>query len=317
MQATPDVLAPPPEVSPVEAPAAPAVPATPAEPPPPPVQASAAPAPAPSVPPAPPQAPPADPGVDTLRSSAGLDTIRNEPPSHPFAREEDRGLDPISLLPVALTVLLLLGTIYNCVSGDESEDGDESPPAKVVEQEPAESEESTPVRKKGGRLKRAEAVPTQEAEAPPPAAEPKDGADPSKPAKVPSRLAHIGEYEGPALGSGGPSAHPEAERLAEEAEAHYTAGRHDDAMRAIDGAMRASPKVARFEAFRALVLHKQHRDDEALKQYTEAVQHDSKNPEIYRQRATVNVALGRHAHASRDMRAYDRLKAGTSPSAPP
>lgn len=320
--------APPPSL----APAAPVV--VPPEPPPTPVVSAApqaAPAPAAHAPPpaavpastppsaaAPaPESRPAEPGTDTLRSAAGLDTIRNEPAAHPFARDEDRGLDPISLLPVALTILLLVGTIWQCVdSGDEADEpvADAAPAVEDAEAPPAPDAPKAP-RAKGARLKRAETPPPEDASDAPSAAPEATGS--ARPATATSKTAHIGEYEGPALGSGGPSAHPDAERLAAEAEEHYEAGRIDQAVRSIDDALRRSPKVARFEAFRALMLHKQHKDEEALTQYTAAVTHDPKNPEIYRQRATVNVALGRHAHASRDMRAYDRLKAGTSPTAPP
>ena len=49
----------------------------------------------------------------------------------------------------------------------------------------------------------------------------------------------------------------------------------------------------------------------------QAVQHAPKDPELYRQRASVQVALGRNAKARRDMAAAQRLTDGTSPSSPP
>ncbi len=214
--------------------------------------------------------------------------------NHPFAREEDRGLDPFSLLPIVLAVLALVVGVWKCSRGDEAPVAHSEEPAST-ELDSAVVEDAPPrarIPELPGR------APSQE--------EPR-GAIPAPP---------IGEYDGPPLAPG-QSANKDAEALARQAEEHYRASRLDAALQSVEAAMGKTGDVSRYEALRGLILHAQHRDREALDQFNKAVHHDARNAELYRQRATVNVALGRHAHASRDVRAYDRLKAGTSPTQPP
>jgi len=49
----------------------------------------------------------------------------------------------------------------------------------------------------------------------------------------------------------------------------------------------------------------------------DAVQHEPGNADLYRQRATVHVALGMQTEADLDMRAAERLDSGPAPTEPP
>jgi Tfp pilus assembly protein PilF len=110
---------------------------------------------------------------------------------------------------------------------------------------------------------------------------------------------------------------PDAEKLARSAVKAFEGGRYPEAHTQVDQAIAKSPGSARYESLRARILHAQGDHEGALEQLNAAVQHAPKDPEIYRQRASVNVALGRSAQARRDMAASSRLADGTSPSSPP
>ncbi len=143
---------------------------------------------------------------------------------------------------------------------------------------------------------------------------------PATPAAGPAAtvdLSSITPYKGAALAPASKPVNAEAETAAAKAAKAFQAGRYPEARAEVEQALAKSPGSARYESLRARVLHAQGDHEGALEQLDAAVQHAPKDAQLYRQRASVQVALGRSANARRDMAAFQRLNDGTSPSSPP
>jgi tetratricopeptide (TPR) repeat protein len=216
------------------------------------------------------------------------------PPEHPFARDESSGAGFPAWFPVVLVAIAFLWAIVVKCGGEEDEEAPDVAADAAPAPDVAQAASDSP-------------VPAAPAIVPPIATPP----------AAPVAMRPVPDYAGPALDPRGSPGETPAEISARQAEAAFQSGDLTGAEGHVNVAMAQSPGSARYERLKARVLFAAKRPQEALDLLDQAVKHDPRNPEVYRQRATVHLALGHDGHADRDMRAADRLANGTAPTTPP
>ena len=86
---------------------------------------------------------------------------------------------------------------------------------------------------------------------------------------------------------------------------------------AVEDAMTRAPGNAGYERLKASIQVARADHEGARTTLDAAVQHDHRNPEVYRERAAVLLDLSDSAGARRNMDAATRLQNGTAPTSPP
>ena len=242
-----------------------------------------------------------DPQADTPTPPAEAKKAAGPTPVQPaaYTRDNESGLDAISIVPVILVVLTFMFVFYSqCVGDNVATDAGDTPAEGVVEA-PATNE-----------------VPGDKA----PALEAPSSAEEAAPATTSDKALAAAEAEAAAKAAVPPvTVEPgsPAETYAASARTKLSASDTTGAMADVNLAMAEAPGNPVYERLQAQIYMTQGNQQAALTALNQAVKHDGRNPDVYRERAAVLLAGGDNVGAGRNMQAADRLANGTSPTSPP